>query len=165
MKYYIFLGWKVSQDVPHAPMLQEDPAVRSDQGLCLGLCPDAPWNPSRTGACYTWGTCLCLLPSLPALMGKAFSVQPEPLLLQFMPGVPCPATHSSEELICLSTSPPSRHWGGCDVPLKWSLLQAGQVPLSQALGQCSQDTLKPWGLWGWTHFRFLVSFLCWRVLN
>lgn len=110
-------------------------------GTLLGTLPRCALEPFKDWSLLHLGNLSLPAPFPACPHGESF--QPDPLLLQFMPGVPCPATHSSEERICLSTSPPSRHWGGCDVPLKWSLLQAGQVPLSQALGQCSQDTLKP----------------------
>lgn len=70
---------------------------------------------------------------------------PSPHSLPFMPGVPC---HTQLLKASLPLYIPSRHWGGCYVPLMLSLLQAGQAPLPQALGQCSQDSLKCCEMWG-----------------
>lgn len=106
---------------------------------CSGLCPDGPRNPSRAGA---WAICLCLLPACPHWERFQHSLNPPqcPSCLLYL-GLPHTAL---EKPVCPSTSlsTPSRHWGGCHVPLKLSLLQAGQAPLHQTLGQCSQDTLK-----------------------
>lgn len=72
-----------------APMLQEEPVVRSDYvvwdfsqmslGTLQGLEPG-----QSVSACF-----------LPVLTGKGSSTQPESPSLPFMPGVPWPATHSS----------------------------------------------------------------------
>lgn len=67
LKNHMFLGWKVHQDVPHTPVLQEEPAVRSDQvswdftqvglGTLQGAEPATPGQ--SVSAC-----------SLPDLMGR-----------------------------------------------------------------------------------------------
>lgn len=131
----------------------------------LGLHPGGPRNPSRGGACHTWAICICLLPAWPHGKVSVHSLNNPPHFpscLEYLALL----HRALEKPICPSTSlyTPS-HCHGSDVLLKLFLLQAGQAPLPQDLGQCSQDTLRSWELWGWTHFRLLVFFPCWRALN